>query len=74
MTRLEDSELYKNAFELSGPMIEKRIAVCQTKEDANHWVELLKNHTSINTTIFTNGTTQSHLIPQPPPHSVSRYV
>lgn len=44
VTRLEDSDLYKNAFELSGPMIEKRIAVCQSKEEADHWVDLLKKH------------------------------
>lgn len=41
MTRLEDSDEYKNAFEISGSLIEKRIAICQSKDEANHWVELL---------------------------------
>lgn len=71
MTRLEDSDQYKNAFELSGPMIEKRIAVCQSKEDANHWVDLLKKHMpNTNSSGSSGGGTQkiSLVVPQPPPH------
>ncbi|KAK9737844.1 RhoGEF domain [Popillia japonica] len=44
VNRLEDSDQFKNAFEISGPMIEKKIAVCQSKDEANHWVELLRKH------------------------------
>ncbi|KAJ8964425.1 hypothetical protein NQ317_014538 [Molorchus minor] len=42
VNRLEDNESYKNAFEISAPMIDKRVAVCQSKEEADHWVELLR--------------------------------
>lgn len=73
MTRLEDSDLYKNAFELSGPMIEKRIAVCQSKEEANHWVDLLKKHMPNSSGGGGGGThpknnSMSVVVPQPPPH------
>lgn len=75
MTRLEDSDQYKNAFELSSPMIEKRIAVCQSREEANHWVELLRKHMpSTNSTLSMNqkvAPSQAQMVPQPPPH-VSR--
>lgn len=72
VNRLEDSEQYKNAFEISGPLIEKRIAVCQSKEEANHWVELLRKHmpyqsnsNNINQKVSPS---QAEIVPQPPPH------
>ncbi|KAF2898835.1 hypothetical protein ILUMI_07340 [Ignelater luminosus] len=72
VNRLEDSEQYKNAFEISGPLIEKRIAVCQSKEEANHWVELLRKHmphrsnaASVNQKVSPS---QAEIVPQPPPH------
>lgn len=72
VTRLEDNEQYKNAFELSSPMIEKRRVVCQSKEEANHWVELLRKHmpnnpspSSANQKISAS---QVQIVPQPPPH------
>ncbi|KAJ9593791.1 hypothetical protein L9F63_027566, partial [Diploptera punctata] len=37
VTKLEDTELYKNAFEITGNMIERILAVCQTKEDQHKW-------------------------------------
>ncbi|KAG8233028.1 hypothetical protein J437_LFUL012168, partial [Ladona fulva] len=39
--KLEDSEICKNAFEISGPMIERIVAQCQSKEDQGRWVSLL---------------------------------
>ncbi|KAJ8952295.1 hypothetical protein NQ318_007463 [Aromia moschata] len=42
VNRLEDNEQYKNAFKISAPMIDKRVAVCQSREEADHWVELLR--------------------------------
>ncbi|PNF17134.1 Rho guanine nucleotide exchange factor 7 [Cryptotermes secundus] len=42
VTKLEDTEAYKNAFEITGAMIERIIAVCQTKDDQHTWVEHLK--------------------------------
>lgn len=41
MNRLEDTETIKNAFEVSGPLIERITAVCQGPNEANKWVELL---------------------------------
>lgn len=39
--RLEDTELIKNAFEITGQLIERIVAICQTSTDSNRWVELL---------------------------------
>lgn len=41
VTRLEDTDTIKNAFEIDGPLIEKITAVCQGPNEANKWVELL---------------------------------
>lgn len=41
MNRLEDTDTMKNAFEISGPLIERITAVCQGPNEANKWVELL---------------------------------
>lgn len=40
-TRLADTDSIKNAFEISGPLIEKILAICQSASEANKWVELL---------------------------------
>lgn len=42
VNKLEDTENYKNAFEIVGTLIERIVAVCQTKEDQQKWVELIK--------------------------------
>lgn len=39
--RLSDTETVKNAFEITGPLIEKILAICQSSNEANKWVELL---------------------------------
>lgn len=36
--RVEDSELYKNVFEIDGPLIEKIIVTCKTSTEADKWV------------------------------------
>lgn len=41
VNRLEDTDTIKNAFEVSGPLIERITAVCQGPNEANKWVELL---------------------------------
>lgn len=41
MNRLDDTETIKNAFEISGHLIERIVAVCQGPNEANKWVELL---------------------------------
>ncbi|XP_030383432.1 rho guanine nucleotide exchange factor 7 isoform X2 [Scaptodrosophila lebanonensis] len=41
VSRLEDTDALKNAFEISSPLIERIVAVCQGPNEANKWVELL---------------------------------
>ncbi|XP_065355372.1 uncharacterized protein LOC135949853 isoform X1 [Calliphora vicina] len=41
VNRLEDSDTYKNAFEINSPLIDRIVAVCQGPNDANKWVDLL---------------------------------
>lgn len=41
VTRLEDTDTIKNAFEVCGPLIERITAVCQGPNEANKWVDLL---------------------------------
>ncbi|KAG5898986.1 hypothetical protein JTB14_004705 [Gonioctena quinquepunctata] len=72
VSRLEDTDQYKNAFEISGPMIDKRVAVCQSKEEADHWVELLGKHMPRSSTASNIShkvaPSQAQFVPQPPPH------
>lgn len=42
--KLDDTETRKNAFEISGPMIDTIVAVCQTRAEADNWVGLLQKH------------------------------
>ncbi|XP_034097728.1 uncharacterized protein LOC117563477 isoform X2 [Drosophila albomicans] len=41
VNRLEDTDVIKHAFEISSPLIERIVAVCQGPNEANKWVELL---------------------------------
>lgn len=79
VNRLEDTEQYKNAFEISAPMIDKKIAVCQSKEEADHWVDLLWKQMPRGSTISNVSQkvapSQAQFVPQPPPHvSVLNYL
>jgi hypothetical protein len=51
VTRLPDTEKIKNAFEITGPSIERMIAICQSSAEANKWVELLSKHAASNSAI-----------------------
>ncbi|KAK6631943.1 hypothetical protein RUM44_006973 [Polyplax serrata] len=42
VTQLTDTDSYKNAFEVTGNLIDKIVAVCQTKEDQLFWVDTLR--------------------------------
>lgn len=44
VSRLDDTDSIKNAFEVSGPLIEKIVAVCQGPNEANKWVDLISAH------------------------------
>uniref|UniRef100_A0A1B0EUT8 PH domain-containing protein n=1 Tax=Lutzomyia longipalpis TaxID=7200 RepID=A0A1B0EUT8_LUTLO len=71
--RLEDSGTIKNAFELSAPLIERIVAVCQGPSEANKWVDLLSPFSNslrrpgvdLKRTIGSNSSVNA---PHPPPH------
>lgn len=68
ITRLEDTDNYKNAFEITGHLIEKIVAICQSKDEANNWVDLLRRHTKGHhkTPPPVGGNAEN--VPPPPPH------
>lgn len=71
--RLEDTDSIKNAFEVSGPLIERITAVCQGPNEANKWVELLSSDTvggsrTRSAELSRNMSTSAVNIPTPPPH------
>lgn len=39
--RLDDTDKIKNAFQITGPLIEGILAICQSANEANKWVDLL---------------------------------
>ncbi|XP_067623629.1 rho guanine nucleotide exchange factor 7 isoform X3 [Eurosta solidaginis] len=78
VNRLEDSDTVKNAFEISGPLIERIVAVCQGPNEATKWVDLLNSAnpsipigikrqlSNLSNTSISAGS-NGHA-PQPPPH------
>ncbi|XP_063699124.1 rho guanine nucleotide exchange factor 7 isoform X2 [Culicoides brevitarsis] len=77
VNRLPDSEQVKNAFEISGPLIERISVVCQGPAEANKWVELLssnndaaKRRTGMELKRnISAGSVTGATPPTPPPHS-----
>ncbi|XP_030759645.1 rho guanine nucleotide exchange factor 7 isoform X2 [Sitophilus oryzae] len=74
VTRLEDTDGVKNAFDISAPMIDKRIVICQSREEADHWVEILTrqqgSRSSVSSTVSHKVLpSQAQYVPQPPPHA-----
>ncbi|XP_070504309.1 uncharacterized protein RtGEF isoform X2 [Chironomus tepperi] len=63
--RLPDTEKIKNAFEINGPLIERIVAICQSTNEANKWVELLgkNSHGSIDIKRNTSFSSGAHLQP-----------
>ncbi|XP_061729373.1 rho guanine nucleotide exchange factor 7-like isoform X2 [Cydia pomonella] len=57
--KLDDSETRKNAFEISGPMIDTIVAVCQTRAEADNWVSLLQKHSNNSIPVHEPGQPQS---------------
>uniref|UniRef100_A0A182TLK9 Guanine nucleotide exchange factor n=1 Tax=Anopheles melas TaxID=34690 RepID=A0A182TLK9_9DIPT len=75
VNRLEDTDQLKNAFEISGTLIDRIVAVCQGPNEANRWVELLSPKSGTaeqgNTgavDMKRNVSSSAVNIPQPPPH------
>ncbi|XP_055836742.1 uncharacterized protein LOC129905315 [Episyrphus balteatus] len=71
VNRLEDTETFKNAFEISGPLIERIVAVCQGPNEANRWVDLLNGANPTLPINIKRNTSNSSMNapPQPPSHS-----
>lgn len=47
ITKLEDSENHRNAFEISGSMIERILVSCNSQQDLHEWVEHLQRQTKV---------------------------
>nr|XP_029720104.1 uncharacterized protein LOC109429892 isoform X2 [Aedes albopictus] len=79
VNRLEDSEQLKNAFEITGSLIDRIVAVCQGPNEANKWVDLLGAKLTGGGGGASDGQPGKDMkrivsssavnIPQPPPHS-----
>ncbi|XP_045542639.1 rho guanine nucleotide exchange factor 7 isoform X3 [Papilio machaon] len=57
--KLDDTDTRKNAFEISGPMIDTIVAVCQTRAEADNWVSLLQKHSNTSSPSHEPGQPQS---------------
>lgn len=73
VNRVEDSDTIKNAFEISGPLIERIVVVCQGPTEANKWVELL---TSVEVKKSQEAVKRlaSGNAPTPPPHVSFNFI
>ncbi|XP_006159717.2 rho guanine nucleotide exchange factor 7 isoform X2 [Tupaia chinensis] len=61
ITKLEDSENHRNAFEISGSMIERILVSCSNPQDLQEWVDLLQKQTRV--TSVGNPPTKPHSVP-----------
>ncbi|ERE91031.1 rho guanine nucleotide exchange factor 7-like protein [Cricetulus griseus] len=61
ITKLEDSENHRNAFEISGSMIERILVSCNNQQDLHEWVDHLQKQTKV--TSVTNPTIKPHSVP-----------
>uniref|UniRef100_A0A2K6NK60 Rho guanine nucleotide exchange factor 7 n=1 Tax=Rhinopithecus roxellana TaxID=61622 RepID=A0A2K6NK60_RHIRO len=61
ITKLEDSENHRNAFEISGSMIERILVSCNNQQDLQEWVDHLQKQTKV--TSLGNPTVKPHSVP-----------
>ncbi|XP_020820783.1 rho guanine nucleotide exchange factor 7 isoform X2 [Phascolarctos cinereus] len=61
ITKLEDSENHKNAFEIAGSMIERILVSCNNQQDLHEWVDHLQKQTKVTT--IGNPTIKPHSVP-----------
>ncbi|XP_063809232.1 rho guanine nucleotide exchange factor 7 isoform X3 [Pseudophryne corroboree] len=61
ITKLEDNENHKNAYEIAGNMIERIIVSCNNHQDLQEWVDHLHKQTKF--TALTNPTIKPHSVP-----------
>ncbi|XP_076391868.1 rho-type guanine nucleotide exchange factor isoform X1 [Megachile rotundata] len=72
ITRKEDTDEIRNAFEITGPMIESILVLCATKEERQRWIELLIQEQTANNSLVKSPTT-SRVSYLPPYARLSRY-
>ncbi|XP_076178019.1 rho-type guanine nucleotide exchange factor isoform X4 [Ptiloglossa arizonensis] len=53
----EDTDEIRNAFEITGPMIESILVLCATKEDQQRWIELLIQEQTTSSSLVKSSTT-----------------
>ncbi|XP_038835718.1 rho guanine nucleotide exchange factor 7-like isoform X1 [Salvelinus namaycush] len=66
ISRIEDCEVVKNAFEISGSTCERMQVVCNNQQDLQEWVEHLSRHTQIRnapSVIMTTPTAKPQSVP-----------
>ncbi|XP_004912048.1 rho guanine nucleotide exchange factor 7 isoform X2 [Xenopus tropicalis] len=61
VTKLEDNENHKNAYEIAGNMIERIIVSCNNQQDLQEWVDYLHKQTKYTSLI--NPTIKPHSVP-----------
>uniref|UniRef100_A0A8C6Z6U8 Rho guanine nucleotide exchange factor 7 n=1 Tax=Nothoprocta perdicaria TaxID=30464 RepID=A0A8C6Z6U8_NOTPE len=61
ITKLEDTENHKNAFEIAGNMIERILVSCNNQQDLHEWVDHLQKQTKVTT--VGNPTIKPHSVP-----------
>uniref|UniRef100_A0A665USW0 Rho guanine nucleotide exchange factor 7-like n=1 Tax=Echeneis naucrates TaxID=173247 RepID=A0A665USW0_ECHNA len=69
VTKLEDNEAHKNAFELNGPMFDRLHVVCTNQQDLQDWVEHLTRqikHTAATAPSHKPLTVPCHTLPSHP--------
>eukprot|EP00064_Thunnus_orientalis_P007934 superscaffoldBa00000912_g7956 len=69
VTKLEDCEAHKNAFELSGPMFDRLLVACTNQQDLQDWVEHLTRqikHTAATAPSHKPLTVPCHTLPSHP--------
>ncbi|XP_072832636.1 rho guanine nucleotide exchange factor 7 isoform X1 [Vicugna pacos] len=71
ITKLEDSENHRNAFEIAGSMIERILVSCNNQQDLHEWVDHLQKQTKV--TSVGNPTIKPHSVPSHtlPSHSIT---
>ncbi|XP_057388511.1 rho guanine nucleotide exchange factor 7 isoform X2 [Balaenoptera acutorostrata] len=71
ITKLEDSENHRNAFEISGSMIERILVSCSDQQDLHEWVDRLQKQTKV--TSAGNPAVKPHPVPSHtlPSHSIT---
>lgn len=48
VSKVEDTETYQNAFEITGSMIERIVVICTMKEEQEKWLDLLQRQLQVN--------------------------